>query len=314
MFCFGVDIGGTTIKLGLFDLQGDVLDKWEIPTRKEDEGKNILPDAARAVLSKMNERSLSKEDVAGIGVGVPGPVKEDGTVETAVNLGWDYMDVQGTMQKETGLPVKVSNDANVAALGEAWVGGAKGCKDVILATLGTGVGGGLITNGKIITGAHGAGGEIGHMHLIDDFPHACNCGNYGCLEQVASATGITYLAEKALADSQEASVLRDRKVSAKAVFDAVKENDALAIAIAEQFGKYLGKALAMIAAVTDPEVIVIGGGVSKAGTVLLDFVDKNFQVYAFSSCRKATFALAELGNDAGIFGAAKMALDTYASK
>lgn len=308
-YCFGVDIGGTTVKMGLFRADGTLLDKWEIKTRKDEGGCHILPDVAKSLTEKQEEKSIPKEQVLGIGVGVPGPVKADGTVETAVNLGWDHMDVQGVLAREAGLPAKVSNDANVAALGEAWMGGAKGCRDVVLVTLGTGVGGGIISDGKILVGAHGAGGEIGHMHLLDDFPQACACGNYGCLEQVSSATGITYLASEAVKNSGKSSVLREAPLSAKAVFDGVKAGDELSIEIAETFGHYLGKGLAMIAAVTDPEVIVVGGGVSKAGPILFDFIEKNFQKYAFLSCRKTKFALAELGNDAGIYGAAKLALD-----
>ncbi|MBR0307009.1 MAG: ROK family protein, partial [Lachnospiraceae bacterium] len=208
----------------------------------------------------------------------------------------------------TGFKVKAANDANVAALGEMWRGGARGYSNVIMATLGTGVGGGIIINGKVIAGAHGAGGEIGHVHVDDDEQDVCNCGNRGCLEQMASATGIVKLAKRQLAATDAPSVLRDQEVSAKAVFDAVKEGDALAQQIAEQFGEYLGKALAIFACVADPEVFVIGGGVSKAGPVLLDYIRKYYDKYAFSACRAADFALAELGNDAGIFGAAKLVL------
>ena len=307
-YVFGIDVGGTTVKCGLFDVEGNVLDKWEVVTRKEENGKNILPDVAESVAAKMIEKGIDKADVAGLGVGVPGPVNEAGQTSVAVNLGWGFKDVVKEMEALTGFKVKAANDANVAALGEMWRGGARGYSNVIMATLGTGVGGGIIINGKVIAGAHGAGGEIGHVHVDDNEQDVCNCGNRGCLEQMASATGIVKLAKRRLAASEEPSVLRGGEISAKAVFDAVKEGDALAQQIAEQFGEYLGKALAIFACVADPEVFVIGGGVSKAGPVLLDYIRKYYDKYAFSACREAKFALAELGNDAGIFGAAKLVL------
>ena len=199
-------------------------------------------------------------------------------------------------------------DANVAALGEMWKGGAAGYNNVVMVTLGTGVGGGIIIGGKILTGSNGAGGEIGHLHVDDNIPGQCGCGNKGCLEQVASATGITNLANQALAASDKPSMLREGEVSAKTVFDAVKADDELAKEVAERFGKYLGTALANITAVTDPQAIVIGGGVSKAGPILLEYVEKYYQQYCFKSCKNVKFALATLGNDAGIYGCAKLVL------
>ena len=308
-YVFGIDVGGTTVKCGLFDVEGNVLDKWEIITRKEEGGKYILPDVAASVLAKMEDRSINKEDVEGIGVGVPGPVNEEGQVPVAVNIGWGFMDVVKELESLTGLKVKAGNDANVAALGEMWRGAASGCKNVVLATLGTGVGGGIIIGGKVIAGAHGAGGEIGHIHVEDAEEDVCNCGNRGCLEQMASATGIVKLANRLLAESDEPSVLRAQEISAKSVFDAVKAGDSLAQKVAEKFGEYLGKAFAAIACVVDPEVFVIGGGVSKAGPVLLEYVRRYYEPFTFSACRKAEFVLARLGNDAGIYGAARMVLE-----
>lgn len=311
-YCFGVDLGGTTVKIGLFSPEGEVIEKWEIPTRKDNNGSNILPDIADAVLSKLKERQIAKEEVIGVGIGVPGPVDDAGVVYKAVNLGWGVMNINDTLGSLLGLPVKAANDANVAALGEMWCGGGKGCKDLVLATLGTGVGGGIIVNEKIVTGSKGAGGEIGHIHIVDDEPDACGCGNHGCLEQYASATGIVRLAKRKLASSNEESVLRAAQeagaLSAKAVFDAVKDGDKIACEIAEEFGMYLGKGFAMIAGVVNPEVFVLGGGVSKAGEILCDYVSKNFQKYAFHGCKNAEFKLAMLGNDAGIYGAAKLVL------
>lgn len=307
-YCFGIDIGGTTIKCGLFTVQGDVLDKWEIKTRTENNGVNILPDVAKAVNDKITEKGLKREEIAGVGVGVPGPVDEEGNVAVAVNLHWGYVQLAKQLNELLGLPVKAGNDANVAALGEMWKGGAAGCKNVVMVTLGTGVGGGIIVNGKIVTGSHGGGGEIGHIHVDDTIEKECGCGNKGCLEQVASATGVVYLANRKLAACNTPSALREGEVSAKSVFDAVKAGDALACDVAEEFGKYLGTALAGIAGVVDPEVFVIGGGVSKAGPILFDYIEKYYQKYVFSGCRNAEFALATLGNDAGIYGAARLML------
>ena len=307
-YCFGIDIGGTSVKCGLFDVKGEVLDKWEVKTRTEDNGKNIIPDVADAINHKILEKQLVKEEIAGVGIGVPGPVNEEGDILCAVNLHWGYVKLVEEMEKLIGLPVKAGNDANVAALGEMWKGGGAGYHNVVMVTLGTGVGGGIIINGQIVTGSHGAGGEIGHVHVEDNMQEACNCGNKGCLEQVASATGIVRLANARLAADADPSVLRDGEVSAKSVFDAVKAGDKVAMEIAESFGKYLGSALSVIAGVVDPEVFVIGGGVSKAGDILLEYIRKYYKTYAFSACKEAVFALAELGNDAGIFGAAKMIL------
>lgn len=307
-YCFGIDVGGTTVKCGLFDVKGEVLDKWEITTRTAENGVHILPDVAETIKQKISQKGLNKEEISGIGIGVPGPVDEEGSVLTAVNLHWGYVELSKELEKMTGFPVKAGNDANVAALGEMWKGGGAGYHNVVMVTLGTGVGGGIIVGGKMISGTNGAGGEIGHIHVDDEIEGCCNCGNKGCLEQVASATGIVNMANKFLAESDKDSVLRGQEISAKAVFDAVKAGDELSIEIAERFGKYLGTALSVIAGVVDPEVFVIGGGVSKAGTVLFDFIQKYYRQYAFSACKDAVFALAELGNDAGIYGAAKLVI------
>ena len=307
-YVFGIDIGGTSVKCGLFTVKGELMEKWEIHTRTENNGAAIVPDVADTILKKINEKNLNKEEIAGVGIGVPGPVNEQGEVAGAVNLHWGYVNLAGDMKELTGLDIKAGNDANVAALGEMWKGGGAGSHSSVMVTLGTGVGGGIINNDKIVTGVHGAGGEIGHIHVTDDVEKNCNCGNHGCLEQVASATGITYLANRRLKKDNMPSVLREGEVSAKTVFDAVKAGDALAMEVAEEFGKYLGTALANVACVVDPDVFVIGGGVSKAGQVVLDYIKKYYMQYAFMTCKKSRFALAELGNDAGIYGAAKMLL------
>lgn len=308
-YCFGVDVGGTTVKIGLFDKEGNILDKWEIPTRTEHNGSEILPDISKALEKKMEEKGLKKEDMVGVGIGAPGPIDKEGTVYEAVNLGWSVFSIRDTLKALCGMPVRAGNDANVAALGEMWKGGGQGYLNLVLVTLGTGVGGGIIVNGEILNGATGAGGEIGHIHIQDGEEDACGCGNHGCLEQYASATGVVRLAGRILGSTDEDSVLRQGEVSAKAVFDAVKAGDAVAVRIAEAFGEYLGKGLAAIAGVVNPEAFVIGGGVSKAGNILFDYIEKNYKKYVFHGSKDAKFELATLGNDAGICGAAKLILE-----
>lgn len=308
-YAFGVDVGGTTVKLGLFDREGALLDKWEIPTNKADKGKAIIPDIAKSILSKMEEKGIAKEELEGIGLGAPGAVDDNyALVGGAVNIGWEPFNIPDALHAYIDVPVKAANDANAAAFGELWQGGGRGCNNMVAVTLGTGVGGGIIINGRLLSGATGAGGEIGHIHIEDNETEECGCKNKGCLEQYASATGIVRLAKRRLAKDEKPSVLREGELSAKSVFDAVKAGDAVAIEIAEQFGEYLGKGLAGVAGVVNPEVFVIGGGVSKAGEILISFVEPAFQKYVFRQCRGARFALAELGNDAGIYGAAGLIL------
>ena len=294
---------------GVFEEEGKNIDKWEIPTYTENEGVRILPDIADSIKAKMEEHHISKEDIIGVGVGVPAPVTAEGVVNGTANLGWKYKEVKKEMEELTGLPAVIGNDANVAALGEMWQGGGKGRKNMVMITLGTGVGSGFIVNGKLIVGEHGAGGEGGHVTVDYEETDCCGCGNKGCLEQYASATGIVRLAKKKLAVTTKETVLNADTVTAKDVWDAVKADDEVAIEVAEQFGKYLGSGLAIMAAVADPAIFVIGGGVSKAGDVLLSYVEKNYRERAFFAHKNAEFALASLGNDAGIIGAAKLALD-----
>lgn len=308
-YIFGVDIGGTTVKMGFFDGEGSLLEKWEIPTRKEDGGSRILPDVAESIKEKMAEKQLTDGDIAGIGVGAPGPIDNDGVVHRAVNLGWGTFSIKETLENLLHIPVLAGNDANVAALGEMWKGGGQGSSDLIVVTLGTGVGGGIIIGGKVLTGAGGAGGEIGHIHVQDSEEQNCGCGNKGCLEQYASATGIKRLALKKLQESDKDSILRKGDVSAKTVFNGVKMKDELAIEVAREFGKYLGDGLAVIASVINPETIVIGGGVSKAGEVLFDYIRPSYEKNVFHANKDVKFALATLGNDAGIYGAAKLISD-----
>ena len=307
-YCFGVDIGGTTVKLGLFTTDGEIVDKWEIKTRTENQGEAVLPDIAEALKEKLEEKKIGRDEVEGIGVGVPAPVNAEGVVQNTANLGWGYKEVKREMEELSGMRAEIGNDANVAALGEMWLGAGKGRKNIVMVPLGPGVGGGIIIDGKPLVGAHGAGGEIGHLCVNYEETDHCGCGNTGCLEQYASATGITRLANIRLAKDDAKSVLREQEVSAKTVFDAVKAGDAVAKEIAEEFGKYLGHAMANLAAVADPSAIVIGGGVSKAGEVLIEYVEKNFKERTFFANKDTEFVLATLGNDAGICGAAKLIL------
>lgn len=308
-YCFGVDLGGTTVKIGLFSIEGQLQDKWEIPTRTENHGAEILSDIAASIQSRMDAGHLSKEQVTGIGIGVPGPVLNENIVQGCVNLGWGNVRVADELSALTGLKVKAANDANVAALGEQWQGGGKGFQNLVMFTLGTGVGGGIIQNGRIISGANGAAGEIGHMVIVDsdEVVGTCGCGHRGCLEQVASATGIVNLTEKKLAECSQDSVLREiSPLTAKDVLDAAKAGDALAEQAAENMMKQLGRAAAYIACVVNPDIFVIGGGVSKAGEYLIEGISRYYKDYAFHASADTKFALASLGNDAGMIGAAGM--------
>ena len=307
---FGVDVGGTTIKMGFFETDGTLLDKWEIKTNTANGGSEILPDIARSIDNKLAQEGISKSEVQGIGVGVPGPVKQDAIVNRCVNLGWGIVNVAEELGALTGLQVKVGNDANVAALGEMWQGGGKGCKDVVMVTLGTGVGGGIIVDGKIVAGFNGAGGEIGHITVNPDEIEACNCGNYGCLEQYTSATGIVRMAKRKLAKSDDETTLRKfDPLTAKDIFDEAKAGDEVAKELVDELGNILGATLAKIGCVVNPEVFVIGGGVSRAGEVLIDYIKKYYVGKALWATKDVKFSLATLGNDAGIYGAAKLALE-----
>ena len=311
-FGFGIDVGGTTVKLAYFDESGKMLDKWEIPTNTDNNGIRVLPDIADSIKDYLQRNSIRKEHIIGIGIGVPGPVSEDGIVNKCVNLGWDVKDLHGELSALTGFPVKGGNDANVAALGECWKGSGNGCKNMVMATLGTGIGGGVVLGGKIIAGVHGAGGEIGHMILNPEETEPCGCGNYGCEEQYCSANGSVRLAKRYLAAHDNATPLRDlRNLRCKDLFDAGDQGDPTALAILDQYYTLLGRFLANICCTIDPEVIVLGGGVSKAGQPIIDGVAKYFRKYAFHACRETKIVLATLGNDAGAYGAFKLALDAF---
>ena len=309
---FGVDLGGTTVKIAFFDETGLMLDKWEIPTVTANGGSRILPDIAASIQQFIEQKTVDPASVIGVGIGVPGPVSSKGIVNKCINLGWGVFNIADELSRLVGFPVKAGNDANVAALGEYWKGGGKGCDNMVFVTLGTGVGGGIVIEGKLLHGAHGSGAEIGHMVLNRDETVPCNCGKHGCVEQYCSATGIVSLANKALAASDEVTALRTNDaLTCKHIFDSAKVGDELALRVLDQFYRYMGEFLGNLCDVVDPDAVVLGGGVSKAGQVLLDGIRPYFDQYVFHAARGARFALASLGNDAGAYGAFKLALDSF---
>ena len=309
-FYVGVDVGGTSIKMGMFSHTGELLEKWEIPTRvdEDEQTDRILPDIAVSIEEKRAEKN---GNIVGIGLGIPGPVTDDGTVLKCANIHWPVFNVKEKLFDLTGVAnIRVGNDANVAALGEMWKGGGRGFDSIVMVTLGTGVGGGIIVDGKMVAGANGAGGEIGHLNVCEDESEACNCGQHGCLEQYASATGVVRMAKRKLAKTTEETSLRKfEDLTAKDVFDEAKAGDKVALEIVDEVCEILGKALGKIACVVNPEVFVIGGGVSRAGQILIDTIKKYYVPNTFSSCKDARFELASLGNDAGMYGCMCLVLD-----
>ena len=309
--CFGIDIGGTTVKIGILSEEGQILDKWEIKTRTEDNGAHIVSDIAESLKKAIAEKGYSMDDVIGAGMGVPGPVMADGTINRCVNLGWGVYNAAAELSGLLGVPVKAGNDANVAALGEQWMGGGKGYDNVVMITLGTGVGCGIILDGKILAGTTGAAGECGHMTIADpeDMIYTCGCGRHGCLETLTSATGVVNIAKHLVETTDKATSLRDLpEITSKDIWDAAKAGDAGALVVVDKVAYYLGKAINTIAVVVNPEIFVIGGGVSKAGQFLLDKIVKSFQAQTFHAVKNTKITLATLGNDAGMVGAARLVL------
>ena len=306
---FGVDLGGTTVKIAYFDETGKMLEKWEIPTVTADNGSQILPDIAHSINSYLEDKKIDRSELVGIGIGVPGPVDGKGIVNKCINLGWGIVNIPEILGGLTGLPVAAGNDANMAALGESWKGGGQGCDNMVFATLGTGVGGGIIIDGKPLHGVHGSAGEIGHINVNRYETEPCGCGNHGCAEQYCSATGVVRIAKQFLSASAEESSLRElEELTCRDVFDAAKAGDDLAQRILDKVFQYMGLFLAAICCTVDPEVVVLGGGVSKAGQYLIDGAKHYFDKYIFHAARSIRFTLATLGNDAGAYGAFRLIL------
>lgn len=310
-YAFGADIGGTTVKIGLFETFGTLIEVWEIPTRTEENGKYILSDIAESIEKKMTEKGLSRLDIEGIGLGVPGPISPDGTVLKCVNLGWGVFNVEQEMNNITRFKAKAGNDANVAALGEMWQGGGRGYEDIVMVTLGTGVGGGIIIGGHILPGINGAAGEIGHLPMKDNEEEVCGCGKKGCLEQYASANGIVRLTRRYFEENPDAesSLKEMTSYTSKEIFEEAKKGDKAALRMVDEVGILLGKGLASISCVLNPEAFVIGGGMSKAGDILINAIKKHYTEYAFHASRDTVFKLAELSNSAGIYGAVRLVLE-----
>ncbi|MGQ7386038.1 ROK family glucokinase [Streptococcus suis] len=312
----GIDLGGTSVKLAILTTIGEIQEKWSIKTNILDEGSHIVPDIIDSIKHRFETYGLTKEDFLGVGMGSPGVVdSEAGTVIGAYNLNWKTLQlVKDQFESALGLPFFIDNDANVAALGEQWVGAGNNNPNVVFMTLGTGVGGGVIAAGNLIRGFKGAGGELGHITVDFDAPFACTCGKKGCLETVASATGIVNLtrryAEEYAGDAKLKQLIDDgEEVTAKDVFDLAKEGDDLALIVYRHFSNYLGVACANIAAVLNPAYIVLGGGVSAAGEFLLDGVRNVFADNSFPQIKESTqIVLATRGNDAGVLGAASLVL------
>lgn len=310
-YIYGVDLGGTTVKMGLFDKEGTILEKWEIVTRKENAGEMILPDIAASILSKNEEKKITSENIIGIGIGVPGPITADGRVLKCANLGWGVFSVADKLSELTGVAkVRVGNDANVAALGEQWKGGGRGFDSIVMVTLGTGVGGGVILDGKILTGSNGAAGEIGHLTVNTEETRTCGCGKKGCLEQYSSASGLMRIAREKLEESDRESSLRQYEtVTGLEIFKEYRNGDAIATETVETFAYYLGIGLSHVAAVVDPEAFVIGGGVSKNGPLVAEIIKKEYEKNVMFALKNKEFRLAELGNDAGMYGAVRMVIN-----
>ncbi|KML04129.1 ROK family glucokinase [Rossellomorea marisflavi] len=309
----GIDLGGTTVKFAIMTEDGEIQQKWSIGTDIRNDGKQIVPQIIESINHHLELYGLSADTFLGIGMGSPGTVdRENGTVIGAYNLNWSTLiPVRQMIEAGTGIPLYIDNDANVAALGEGWKGAGENGKDVVFVTLGTGVGGGIIAEENLLHGNVGAAGEIGHM-IVEPEGYLCTCGNHGCLETVASATGVVRLArdlsEEYAGDSELKGLIDDgQELTAKTIFDQAKAGDPLAVIVADKFFFYLGLACANIGNLLNPETIVIGGGVSAAGDMLLEGVEKYFQQFAFPSIRTSTkLKLAQLGNDAGVIGAGSL--------
>ncbi|WP_232318270.1 ROK family glucokinase [Salisediminibacterium beveridgei] len=309
----GIDIGGTTVKMALIDEEGTIFDKWEIPTDKRESGKHILRDIA-ASLHQATGRLHNVHHILGAGVGAPGYIDvENGVIVEAVNLGWKNVAVSAELGEALGVPVFADNDANLAAAGEKWKGAGGDADNLLAVTLGTGVGGGIIAGGEILHGYAGLAGEIGHITVLKEGGAPCNCGKQGCLETVSSATGIARMAKEALNQFDGESELKNIQtangtIEAKDVFAEAAKGDELASSIVRESMDHLGFTLANLCNSLNPQVVVIGGGVSKAGEQLLEAMRGSFTRFSIPKIAQETeIKIATLGNDAGVIGAAWLA-------
>ena len=306
-YYIGIDVGGTSVKEGLFDEDGNLLAKASVPTPPivDAAGFAAVTEAIDQVVAKAQ---IPRAFVAGIGLAVPCPIPASGDAKVKANIAINLPELRVAIQKHCpDAVVKYENDANAAAMGEAWLGSAKGVQNVVMVTIGTGVGGGVIVNGDVVSGVVGAGGEIGHMCLNPAEERTCGCGGHGHLEQYSSATGVVRCMKKLLDENPDTScTLRGTDFAAKDVFDAARAGDALAAREVDEMTDTLGMALASIASTTDPEMFMVGGGVARAGDVLFNPLREHFKTYAFSSCRETPIVAATLGNDAGIYGAVRL--------
>ena len=313
----GIDLGGTSVKLAIISQDGEILEKWSIKTNSLENGKHIVPDIIASIQEHLELYQLSADDLVGIGMGSPGKVDAQAkTVIGAYNLGWaDLQEVGKAFTEAFNLPFMIGNDANVAALGEQWKGAGQGNRDVVMFTLGTGVGGGIVANGQLVTGEGGAAGEIGHLTVDTEYLTPCTCGKKGCLEAVASATGVVNLAHRLSSEYEGDSSIKGAidngdDVTSKAIFDAAKDGDIFANMVVDQFVSYLGLAVSHIANTLSPSQIVIGGGVSAAGEFLREKIAQKAYDFTFPQIRETCqVVLAQLGNDAGIIGAAKLVVE-----
>lgn len=307
-YVFGVDVGGTTVKIGIFKIDGTLIEKWEIPTNIESNGENILPDISKSINWKLDELKINKSEVIGVGIGVPGPVDSKGVVHKAVNLGWGFFNIKEEGEKLFDLPVVAGNDASVATLGEMWQGAGKGHSNVVMITIGTGVGGGVVVDEKIVSGAVGGSGEIGHITVDFHEIESCGCGKKGCLEQYASATGIVTNFKRFISDGKYKTTLETENITAKDIVDGAKAGDDLCQHVVKETGRLLGIGLSYAGCICDPEIYLVGGGVSKAGDILLKPIENSYKKYVFHSATNTPIKLATLGNDAGIYGSARQLL------
>ncbi|WP_424768567.1 ROK family glucokinase [Paenibacillus sp. sgz302251] len=307
----GVDVGGTTVKVGICNEDGLLLQTYEGPTETSKGTDTILQNIAKYAQQIVADSEYEWEQVEGVGVGIAGFLDiPNGIVKFAPNLKIENVNLKAYLEQALNKPVKVNNDANVAALGEAWGGAGKGIAHCVCYTLGTGVGGGIIIDGKIVEGLAGMAGELGHMAIVPDLEAIqCGCGKMGCLETVSSATGIIRMAKDAVERGDRTSLSQVQDIMAKDVLDAAKAGDEVAIRIVNRAAYYLGKSMAMLAIILNPQYFIIGGGVSKAGDFLFDQIREVFEKYTQDQAKEnVKIVAATLGNNAGVVGAAGLIL------